>query len=314
MPPLGSLPLITLIGATGVGKTALAIQIAQHFNGEIVGADSRQIYRHMEIGTAKPTPAERAAAPHHLIDLTDPDQPLTLAEYQALAYAAIENIHQRGKLPLLVGGTGQYVTAVLEGWQAPEVPPNAALRAELEALHAAHGTAALVERLRALDPDSAARIDPHNARRLIRALEVCLISGQPFSQQRRKAPPPYQVLEIGLQLPRQVLFPRLDTRIERMMSDGLLAEVEALRERGYDWRLPAMSGLGYAQLGAHLRGECSLEAAVAAIKRETRTFVRRQETWFRHHGAPQWFEATDSAAIFNTIAVWHNSQVASGDR
>ncbi len=302
MPSLGS--LIALIGATGVGKTALAIQIAQRFNGEIVGADSRQIYRYMDIGTAKPTPAERAAAPHHLIDVTDPDQPLSLAEYQRLAYAAIADIHARGKLPLLVGGTGQYVTAVLEGWRAPEVPPDPALRAELEALCAQHGTAALVERLQALDPLSAARIDPHNARRLIRALEVCLISGKPFSAQRRKAPPPYRVLEIGLHLPREALFPRLDARIARMMADGLLEEVAQLQRRGYDPRLPSLSGLGYAQLGAHLRGECSLEEALSAFKRETRAFVRRQETWFRHHGAPEWFAADAPEAVLERIAAW----------
>ncbi|MCS6869983.1 MAG: tRNA (adenosine(37)-N6)-dimethylallyltransferase MiaA [Anaerolineae bacterium] len=296
--------LIALIGATGVGKTALAIQIAQRFNGEIVGADSRQIYRYMDIGTAKPTLAERAAAPHHLIDVTEPDQPLTLAEYQRLAYAAIADIHARGKLPLLVGGTGQYVTAVLEGWSAPEVPPDPTLRAELEAICAAHGTTALFEQLRELDPVSAARIDPHNARRLIRALEVCILSGKPFSAQRQKVPPPYRVLEIGLYMPRQALFPRLDARIERMMQDGLLEEVAWLHERGYDPRLPALSGLGYAQLGAHLRGECSLEDAVTAFKRETRAFVRRQETWFRHHGAPEWFLATESAAVLERIAAW----------
>lgn len=296
--------LIVLVGATGVGKTALAIQIAQRFDGEIVGADSRQVYRYMDIGTAKPTPAERAAAPHHLIDVTDPDQPLTLAEYQHLAYTAIAAIHQRGKLPLLVGGTGQYITAVLEGWSAPEVPPNPALRAELEALQAAQGTAALVERLQKLDPESAARIDPRNARRLIRALEVCLISGKPFSQQRRKVPPQYAVLELGLHLPREQLFPRLDARIERMLQEGLLEEVASLYRRGYDPRLPALSGLGYAQLGAYLRGECTFEAAVSAFKRETRTFVRRQETWFRHHGAPEWFSAADSAAVLERIAAW----------
>ncbi len=296
--------LIALIGATGVGKTALAIQIAQRFNGEIVGADSRQIYRYMDIGTAKPTATERAAAPHHLIDITDPDQPLTLAEYQRLAYAAIAEIHGRGKLPLLVGGSGQYVTAVLEGWHTPEVPPNPALRAELEALHAERGTAALVERLRALDPVSAARIDPHNRRRLIRALEVCILSGEPFSAQRRKAPPLYRILEIGLHMPRQALFPRLDARIERMLQDGLLEEVAELYKRGYDPRLPALSGLGYAQLGAHIRGVCSLEEALIAFKRETRAFVRRQETWFRHHGAPEWFSASEPSAVLARIAAW----------
>lgn len=301
MPQLGKLqPVVVIVGATGVGKTALGIALAQQFNGEIIGADSRQVYRYMEIGTAKPTPAERAAAVHHLIDVVDPDQVLSLAVYQHMAYATIAEISARGKLPLLVGGTGQYITAVLEGWNAPEVPPNAPLRAELEAEVAAHGTQALVKRLQALDPASAARIDPHNHRRLIRAIEVCLDSGLPFSQQRRKNPPPYRVLEIGLDLPREALYPRLDARIDQMLADGLLAEVEALHNRGYDWNLPAMSGLGYAQLGAFLRGEMDLPSAVAAIKQATRVFVRRQSTWFRHHGAVEWFEAPPNVERIST--------------
>src|SRR5258708_35218920 len=278
--------VIAIVGPTGIGKTALAVTLAQPFPGEIVSADSRQIYRYMDIGTAKPTPGERAAIRHHRIDVVNPDQTLTLAEYQALAYAAIDDVHARDKIAYLVGGTGQYITAVLEGWQTPEVPPNEALRAELEAYPAEYGAEALFERLRTLDPDSAARMDPHNVRRTIRALEVCIQTGQPFSTQRRKMPPAYKVLEIGLTMDRAKLYSRLGIRIDQMLAAGLLDEVRALNQRGYSWRLPSMSGLGYAQLGSHLRGEMTLDEAMTAFKHATRTFVRRQYTWFRRHGAP----------------------------
>jgi tRNA dimethylallyltransferase len=290
-------PVIAIVGPTGIGKTALAVALAQDLPGEIVSADSRQIYRFMEIGTAKSTIEERAAARHHLIDVVNPDQTLTLAEYQALAYAAIDAIHARGKIVYLVGGTGQYVTAVLEGWQTPEVPPNDKLRAELEAFAAEHGPEALFERLRALDPVSAERMDPHNVRRTIRALEVCIETGQPFSAQRRKSPPPYDVLEIALTMERQALYDRLDARIDAMLDAGLLDEIKGLYARGYDWRLPSMSGLGYAQLGAYLRGEMTLEEAVTAFKHDTRTFVRRQYTWFRRHGAPIWIEWSGQSSL-----------------
>lgn len=301
-----ALRLIAIVGPTGVGKTALGIAIAKRYNGEIVSADSRQIYRYMDIGTAKPTPEERAAAPHHLIDLVDPDETLTLAEYQARAYAVIDDIHQRGRLPLLVGGTGQYITAVLEGWAAPQVPPNPQLRAELENYAAERGAEALFERLRMLDPESGARIDPRNVRRVIRAIEVCLTTGQPFSALRGKKPRPYQALELGLTMNREMLYTRLDMRIDTMMARGFLDEVRRLQARGYDWRLPSMSGLGYAQLGAHLRGEMTLEDAVNETKRATRIFVRRQYTWFRHHGAIEWLDArmTIPDAAFARIDAW----------
>lgn len=284
-------PVLVIVGPTGIGKTALGVELALALNGEIVSADSRQIYREMDIATAKPTPAERAAVPHHLIDIVQPDQVLTLSEYQALAYAAIADIHRRGKLPLFVGGTGQYITAVLEGWSAPEVPPNPVLRAELERFAGENGALALFERLRELDPVSGERMDPYNVRRTVRALEVCIDSGEPFSQQQRKNPPPYRTLEIGLTMEREALYQRLDVRIDAMMENGLLEEVRTLAARGYGWRLPSMSGLGYAQLGAYLRGETSLEEAVIAIKYDTHTFVRRQYTWFRKHGAIQWLDA-----------------------
>jgi tRNA dimethylallyltransferase len=227
-----------------------------------------------------------------------------MAEYQQLAYAVIRDIHARQKLPLLVGGTGQYITAVIEGWSAPEVPPNPKLRAELAAYAAEHGALALFERLRSLDPVAAERMDPYNSRRTVRALEVCLETGRPFSEQRGKNPPPYRILQLGLTLDRAVLYERIDRRIEAMMEAGLLEEVRNLRARGYDWSLPSMSGLGYAQLGRHLRGEISLEEAIIAFKADTRTFVRRQYTWFRKYAQLQWLDAPDIDDVLDDIRHW----------
>ena len=279
--------LFVIVGPTAVGKTALAIELARRFDGEIVSADSRQIYRGMDIGTAKPTRQEQARVPHHLIDIIAPDEPYTLANYQAQAYAAIEGILARGRQPFLVGGTGLYVRAVVEGLRIPRVPPNEELRAQL----ALEDGAALYERLRALDPDAAARIDPRNVRRTIRALEVCLTTGDKFSELGRASPPPYLITQIGLTLPRPELYARIDARVERMMAGGLVAEVEALVVQGYSWELPSMSGLGYREIGEYLRGEATLSEAVANIKRDTRNFVRRQYAWFRLRDERiHWFE------------------------
>ncbi|PWH18717.1 MAG: tRNA (adenosine(37)-N6)-dimethylallyltransferase MiaA [Ardenticatenia bacterium] len=274
-------PLIVIVGPTAIGKTALAIRLCQRYAGEIISADSRQIYRRMDIGTAKPTPAEQTAARHHLIDIIEPDQTLGVAEYQSLAYATIEDILRRGRLPFLVGGSGQYVHAVVKGWKVPRVPPDYALRAELEAEARRIGAYALHARLAAFDPQAAARIDYRNVRRVIRALEVCLKTGQPISAQQGAQPPPYRVLQIGLTMPREQLYMRVDARIERMMAEGFLDEVRQLIAQGYHLDLPAMSGLGYRQLGEYLAGHISLEEAVNRIKKETRRFVRQQYNWFR---------------------------------
>jgi len=281
--------LFVLVGPTAAGKTVRAIELAQRFEGEIVSADSRQIYRGMDIGTAKPTRDEQAQAPHHLIDIVNPDESYTLAQYQADAYAAIDDILARGKQPFLVGGTGLYVRAVVEGLCIPRVPPNEELRAQL----AAQDGAALHERLRALDPDAAARIDPRNVRRTIRALEVCLATGARFSELGKATPPPYHITQIGLTASRPELYARIDARTDRMMAEGLVTEVQTLVTQGYGWELPSMSGLGYRQIGEYLRGQASLDTAVANIKRATRDFVRRQYAWFRLRDERiHWYENT----------------------
>jgi tRNA dimethylallyltransferase len=281
--------LVVIVGPTAVGKTTVSLHLAGALGGEVVSADSRQVYRGMDIGTAKATPEERARAPHHLIDVLDPDETLTLAGFQRLAYAAIDDILARGRLPLLVGGSGQYVRAVVEGWGVPEVAPQERLRSALEALSADE----LGRWLTALDPVAARRIDQRNRRRVIRALEVTLVTGRPISALQLKSSPPYRIVQIGLTLARPLLYGRIDARVDRMMAAGLLDETRALAER-YGWRVPAMSGLGYAQLGAYLRGETTLEEAVAAIKRETRRFVRQQANWFKPDDpAIHWFDTAE---------------------
>ncbi len=273
------IPVIAIVGPTAVGKTALALTLGETLPAEIVSADSRQFYRFMDIGTAKPTAEERARVHHHLINIAEPDDTVGLAQFLRLARAAMVDIASRGRVPLLVGGTGQYVRALLEGWQTPEVLPDPALRATLEA-QAAEDPAALWSRLIALDPEAGAFIDPRNVRRIIRALEVCLKTGRPFSQQRRRIPPPYRTLQLGLTMERAALYARADARVEAMMAAGLLAEVEALLGRGYDWRLPAMSGLGYGQFRPYFAGEATLAEVVERIKLDTHAFIRRQYAWF----------------------------------
>jgi tRNA dimethylallyltransferase len=300
------IPVLVIFGPTAVGKTDLAIRLAQHFNGEIVSADSRQIYRYMDIGTAKPTAEQRAAAVHHLIDLVDPDQTLSVAEFQKLAEAAIAAVHARGRLALLVGGTGQYITALLEGWRAPQVAPIPELRRQLEDEARDRGSAVLYERLLAADPAAQGLIHPHNTRRIIRALEVIAQTGQPFSALRVKQPPPYALFQIGVTLERAALYRRADARLDAMLAAGFADEVRMLLERGYDRQLPSMSGLGYAQLAAHWLDGVPLAEAVQRTRTATHDFIRRQYTWFRHHdhGAPvHWFDQANAAIDALTASV-----------
>ena len=288
-------PLIALVGPTATGKTALALALAGRMSDlarfEVISADSRQIYRRLDIATAKPTREQLAALPHHLIDVVDADQPYTLADYQRDATTAILEIQARGAVPLLVGGTGLYVRAVVDGLAIPAVAPDPALRAALEAEAAAHGVDALYQRLLELDPVAGARIDRANPRRLVRALEVCLLTGRPFSEQQRTNPPGYRLLMVGLNMERQALYARADQRIDAMLESGLLDEAQTLVRSGYAWALPAMSSLGYRELGAYLRGEMSLSDAVARFKLDTHAYIRRQLSWFRADTRIKWLNA-----------------------
>jgi tRNA dimethylallyltransferase len=276
-----SLPLILIIGPTAVGKTELAIHLAERLNGEIVSADSRLFYRGMDIGTAKPTPEEQARVPHHLIDIANPDEILSLAVFQQRAREAIADIHTRNKIPFLVGGTGQYVRAVTEGWTPPEVQPDDRLRGELEKMKEDRGIYWLHEKLAALDPASAGKIDARNYRRTIRALEVILTTGKRFSEQRGKSESPYHLITVGLTRPRAELYERVDQRIEMMFANGFLEEVKSLLAKGYPPTLPTMSAIGYREGVKVVYGEWSEEQAKTEMRRITRVFVRRQANWFK---------------------------------
>jgi tRNA dimethylallyltransferase len=273
--------LLVVVGPTAVGKTKIAIELAERLSGEIISADSRYLYRGMDIGTAKPSPEEQARVPHHLIDVTDPDQSWSLAEFRAAALSLINEITQRDHLPMLVGGTGQYVQSLLEGWTIPPQQADTGLREELEAFAEREGTDALFERLRTADPTAATSIDKRNIRRVVRALEVTLSTGQPFSAQRQKSPPNFNTFILGLSLPRPKLYQRIDARIEMMLAEGLVAETQSLVDKGYSWSLPALSAIGYKQIGQYLRAEIDLKEAERLIKHETRRFVRRQANWFK---------------------------------
>lgn len=271
--------LVAIVGPTAIGKSSLALELGRTFGGEIINADSRQVYRYMDIGTAKPTPEERAVVPHHLIDVVNPDQDFSLALYQSKARKMIDDIQRRRKPALLVGGSGLYVWAILEGWRIPAVPPDHVMRQELEARAQSEGVQALYEELKQLDPDAAERIDPRNIRRLIRAIEVSR-QGKPFSRLQGKEPFVNSLI-IGLTTDRTDLYQRIDTRVDSMMEKGLLTEVEGLVTKGYGFDLPSMSGLGYKQLGMFLQGEMDLPTAIQQIKGNTHRFARHQYNWFR---------------------------------
>jgi tRNA dimethylallyltransferase len=287
-----SSPLLIILGPTAVGKTDLAIELALRLGGEVVSADSRLFYRGMDIGTAKPSAQEMRGVRHHLIDVANPDETWSLALFQQEARRVIGEIHQRGHLPLLVGGTGQYVRAVTEGWTPPEAQPDPRLRGILETLTGEHDIYWLHDKLRILDPLAADSIDPRNLRRTVRALEVILTTGRPFSMQRRASGSLYRQIAIGLKRPRKELYQRVDLRIEAMFARGLLDEVQSLIEKGYSPDLPSMSAIGYREAAAVLRGEMTIEEAKAQMKRLTRIFVRRQANWFKETDpAIRWFEA-----------------------
>jgi tRNA dimethylallyltransferase len=277
--------LVAVVGPTAAGKSKLALQLAKNFSGEIINADSRQIYRYMDIGTAKPASDELSLIKHHLIDLINPNESFSLAIYQKLAFETIEDIQGRNKLPLLVGGSGLYVWSVLEGWKVPPVPPDAEFRQTLEKKANDEGSYSLFQELQKLDPVAATKILPGNVRRIIRALEIYQKTGKPVSEMWQKKPPNYPTLIIGLTMQREALYRRIDLRIDEMIKLGLVDEVKDLIARGYSLDLPSMSGIGYKQLAMFIQGRMSLDAAVAQIKTETHRFARHQYAWFRTNDA-----------------------------
>jgi tRNA dimethylallyltransferase len=290
-------PLVVITGPTAVGKTEVALQVAEAVSGEIISADSRLFYKGMDIGTAKPTLEERARVPHHLIDLFEVDQPWSLAGYQAAAPAVIQQVQQRGRLPLLVGGTGQYIHAVVEGWLPPAHPADTKLRAILEVWGRQIGPEELHRRLAVIDPVAADVIDAPNLRRTVRALEVIFSSGERFSDQRRKNANPYNTLMIGLTRPREELYARVDARIDSMLAAGFVDEVRRLLAKGYSADLPTFSAIGYREIIAYLQGKMTLEEAVVLMKRYTRRYVRQQGAWFREEDPRiHWFRVEDDTA------------------
>lgn len=271
-------PVIAVVGPTAIGKSELALKLCQTLGGEIIGADSRQIYRYMDIGTAKPTPEERKQVPHYLIDEVDPDEEFGLALYQKRAKGAVEDIQERKKTALLVGGSGLYVWSLLEGWRIPEIPPDLGLRRNLEQRACIEGGESLYQELSERDPAAAQRIDSRNVRRVIRALEVCRQGGT-FSQLQVKQPF-FNWMTIGLTADRDRLYRRIDSRVDTMIQAGLVDEVEGLVKNGYGYDLTAMSGIGYKQIGMYLRGEMDLSAAIERMKFATHRYVRQQYNWF----------------------------------
>lgn len=274
--------VVAIVGTTGVGKTGLAVELALRFNGEVTNADSRYFYRGMDIGTAKPDMAERRGVPHHLVDVLDPADDMSLATYQDWAMAAIATTLTRGRLPLLVGGTPLYTNAVVEGWRIPRVAPDWELRAELGALAERDGVEALSARLAAVDPASGVKCGT-NPRRIIRALEIWGKTGQRMSEIEGKGPRPFETLELGLTIPRDQLYARIDARVDMLVEQGLAEEVRLLLEGGLSPDAPSMSSIGYRQMVPYLRGEATLDACVQQVKFDTHRYVRHQDTWLRRN-------------------------------
>jgi len=292
-----SLPrIIAIVGPTASGKTTLGIALAKKFGGEIVSADSRQIYRGMDIGTAKPTAAERRAVPHHLIDIRDPDEDYTVADYQRDAFTAIQAIIARGKVPFLVGGTGLYIRAVVENLDIPKVQADPGLRAQIETDIARDGLPAVFKKLVALDPEAAYVVDPKNPRRVVRALEVALATGEPFTTQRTKNAPLFDTLTLGLNPSPEVLRERIDRRVDEMFRDGFAKEVKMLVKK-YGASAPAFNAIGYREVIEYLSATLSLEDAIAEIKINTWHYAKRQMTWFKKDRSTRWIDDTIDAVF-----------------
>ena len=272
--------LLAIVGPTAAGKTEMAMRLAERMPSEVVSADSRQVYRRMDIGSAKPTRAQLERVRHHLIDIVEPDETFSVGRFAIMAKQAIQNANSIGKLPIMAGGTGQYVMSILEGWNVPRVEVDQSLRRELENLLATDGLDALAERLAALDPRALQTVDARNPRRLIRAIERAS-AGYRTDDRPRRTTPPFDWLAIGLHTERQELYRRIDERVERMVAADFVEEVESLLESGYDVDLPSMSGIGYREIAEYLRGETDLDDAIRRTQFRTHRYARSQYNWFK---------------------------------
>lgn len=300
--PTIKIPVIFIVGPTASGKTDAGIRLARAIDGEVVSADSRYLYRGMDIGTAKPDMTERQGIPHWLIDVADPDETWSLSLFRAAADEAIRDIHSRGKKPIIVGGTGQYVRAILEGWSIPEGEPDHRLRDVLEQWGKEIGADELHRKLALLDPEAAANIQWQNMRRTVRALEVIFSSGKKFSAQRTVKDSPYDALTIGMKRDREELYRRIDMRVDMMIQNGLVEETAGLLSKGYSEDLPSMSAIGYKEICDYLNKKSSLDEASQLIKFRTHNYVRRQANWFKASDpAIHWADPEDTGAMLRLI-------------
>ena len=295
--------IIIICGATGLGKTAVAVELSQIFHAEIVGADSMQIYRHMDIGTAKPTAEEQARVRHHMIDIVDPDEPFDAARYAKMARSTIAQMQEKGIIPFVVGGTGFYIRALAHGlFESPPADPHIRKRLQEEA--DAVGVSILHDRLKTLDPDASVRIHPNDTYRILRALEVREATGKTistFHQSHEFSDQPFDVLMIGLHMERGALYSRIDRRVDLMIDDGLPAEVEALLEKGYSADLKSMQSIGYRHMVDFTRGHLNWDEAVRTLKRDTRRYAKRQLTWFSRDPAIRWTDPENTAEMGRQI-------------
>ena len=273
--------MVVVIGPTAIGKTQLAIYIAEQFSGEIINTDSRQVYRYMDIGTAKPSISDRTRVPHHMIDINLPDNDFSLGEFIKLANVSIEQITARGNLPIVCGGTGQYVWAIVEGWTVPNIPPNTEFRAAKLKEAEEIGIYSLHDQLSIIDPERASEIDPRNVRRVIRALEIIKETGLKPSQLSKQREEEYSPIIIGLTTNRGNLYHMIDMRVDHMIKNGFLDEVEYLTTQGYKMGIGSLASPGYRELGQYLAGESSLDEAISKTKFQTHRLARRQYTWFK---------------------------------
>lgn len=289
-------PLIILTGPTAVGKTKASISLAKAVNGEIISADSMQVYRGMDIGSAKIRPEEMDGVPHHLVDVLLPDEEFHVVRFQEMAKQAMEEIYAKGKIPILVGGTGFYIQAVLYDIDFTENEGDGAFRRELQAFAREQGQEALHARLKEVDPKAAEEIHANNVKRVIRALEYFQQTGKPISahnEEQRQKESPYRFAYFVLNDERAHLYERINLRVDQMIEEGLVKEVQALRDKGYTRDMVSMQGLGYKEILAYLEGEYSLEEAVRILKRDTRHFAKRQITWFKREKDVIWLEKQD---------------------